>query len=64
MSTPIHVRNYDCQAFAEDDGRMRVLGRLVDTKPQGLALSDGEPLTIHDMVVEVWVTLPYGFILN
>ena len=58
MSTPIHVRNYDCRAFAEDDGRMRVRGRLVDTKPQGLALSDGEPLTIHDMVVDLWVTMP------
>ena len=37
---------------------MRVRGRLVDTKPQGLALSDGEPLTIHDMVVDLWVTMP------
>jgi hypothetical protein len=58
MSTPIHVRNYDCEAFAEDDGRMRVRGRLVDTKPQGLGLADGEPLVIHEMVVELIVSLP------
>lgn len=58
MSTPIHVRNYDCQAFAEDDGRMRVVGRLVDTKPQGLTRADGSPLVIHDMVIELFVAMP------
>jgi hypothetical protein len=58
MSIPIHVRNYHCEAFAEDDGRMRVRGRLVDDKRQGLGLADGEPLTIHDMVVELYVTMP------
>ena len=34
---------------------MRLVGRLVDTKPQGLGLADGEPLVIHDMVVELIV---------
>lgn len=63
MSTPIHVRNYDCQAFAEDDGRMRVKGRLVDTKPHGLARADGSPLTIHDMVIELFVAMP-GFVID
>ena len=53
MSTPIHTRSYDCQAFAEDDGRLRVTGRLVDTKEQGLGLIDGEPLEIHNMVIEL-----------
>ncbi len=52
------MRNYDCQAFAEDDGRMRVRGQLVDTKPLGLGVADGEPLVIHDMVVELYVTMP------
>lgn len=55
MSIPIHTRNYHCEAFAEDDGRLRVLGRLVDTKEQGLGLIDGEPLEIHNMVIELFV---------
>jgi len=52
------VRTYDCEAFAEDDGRMRVRGRLTDNKPQGLGLADGEPLTIHEMVVDLYVSMP------
>ncbi len=63
MSTPIHVRQYQCEAFAEDDGRLRVRGRLTDDKPQGLGLADGEPLTIHDMVVELYLTMP-GFVID
>ncbi len=58
MSTPIHQRSYDCEAFAEDDGRLRVRGRLVDNKPQGLGLADGEPLVIHDMVIDLIVSIP------
>ncbi len=55
QSISIHQRSYETEAFAEDDGTMRVVGRLVDTKPQGLGLVDGEPLVIHDMVVEMIV---------
>lgn len=58
MSTPIHKRTYDCEAFDEGDGRMRVRGRLVDDKPNGLCLADGEPLVIHDMVVDLLVRVP------
>lgn len=55
MSRPIsiHQRSYETEAFDEGDGTMRVVGRLVDTKPHGLGLADGEPLVIHDMVVEM-----------
>ena len=56
--TRIHTRCYDCEAFAEDDGRMRVRGRLTDTKPLGLSRSDGNPLTIHDMIVDLYVAMP------
>ena len=52
---PIHRRSYDTEAFDEGDGRMRVRGRLVDTKPQGLGLADGQPLVIHDMEVDLVV---------
>jgi hypothetical protein len=57
MSRPIsiHQRNYETEAFDEGDGTMRVVGRLVDTKPHGLGLADGEPLVIHDMVIEMVV---------
>lgn len=58
VSTPIHTRSYDCAAFDEGDGRMRVRGRLVDNKPHGLGLADGEPLVIHDMVVDLIVAVP------
>lgn len=37
---------------------MRVRGRLVDNKPHGLCLADGEPMVIHDMVVDLIVTVP------
>ena len=57
MSSPIsiHQRSYDTEAFDEGDGTMRLVGRLVDTKPQGLGIADGEPLVIHDMIVELVV---------
>ncbi len=58
VSVPIHQRSYDCEAFDEGDGRMRVRGRLVDNKPHGLSLADGEPLVIHDMVVDLIVSVP------
>jgi len=53
MGTPIsiHQRSYETEAFDEGDGTMRIVGRLIDTKPHGLGLADGEPLVIHDMVV-------------
>lgn len=34
---------------------MRIHGRLVDTKPLGLCLADGTPLTIHDMAIDLFV---------
>lgn len=65
MSTPIpiHQRRYETEAFDEGDGTMRVVGRLVDTKPHGLALADGEPLVIHDMTIEM-VLAPEGFVIQ
>lgn len=57
MSTPIsiHQRNYTTEAFDEGDGIMRVVGRLVDTKPSGLGNGDGKPLVIHDMEVAIFL---------
>jgi hypothetical protein len=57
MSTPIsiHQRSYETEAFDEGDATMRIVGRLIDTKPHGLGLADGEPLVIHDMVIKMIV---------
>lgn len=57
VSTPIsiHQRNYETEAFDEGDGTMRIVGRLVDTKPAGLGLADGDPIVIHDMTIELIV---------
>lgn len=62
-SIPIHQRTYETEAFAEDDGTMRIVGRLIDTKPQGLGTPDGEPIVIHDMTVELVVD-PDGFVIR
>ena len=60
MSTPlnIHNRTYRTEAFAEDDGRLRVAGRLTDIKPIGLGPEDGEPLVVHDLSIELFIELP------
>jgi len=58
MSQPIHQRSYDCEAFDEGEGRMRVRGHLTDTKPLGLGRADGEPLVIHEMTIDLFVAVP------
>lgn len=65
MSTPIsiHQRQYETEAFDEGDGTMRVVGRLVDTKPAGLGLADGEPIVIHDMTITMIVAAD-GFVIT
>ena len=55
---PIHQRNYITEAFDEGDVRMRVSGRLVDNKPQGLCLEDGSDLVIHDMSIDLLIDPP------
>lgn len=55
---PIHRRSYDCEAFEDGPDRMRVRGHLTDTKPLGLGLADGNPMVIHDMTIELVVTVP------
>lgn len=54
----IHNRTYQTEAFAEDDGRLRVVGRLTDVKPIGLGPEDGEPLVVHDMTLELLIEIP------
>ena len=54
----IHNRTYQTEAFAEEDGRLRVVGQLTDVKPIGLGPADGEPLVVHDMTLELLVEVP------
>lgn len=55
MSTLIHRRTYDCEAFTEGDDTLRVRGHLVDSKPHGLCLADGRRLVIHEMTIDLIV---------
>jgi hypothetical protein len=57
MSIPIHQRSYHCEAFDEGDGSIRIRGHLNDTKPLGLGPGDGQPLVIHDMSIELLVSV-------
>ncbi|MDH4146083.1 MAG: DUF2889 domain-containing protein [Acidimicrobiia bacterium] len=54
----IHNRTYATEAFADDDGRLRLVGRLTDVKPIGLGPDDGEPLVVHDMSLTLVIELP------
>lgn len=56
---PLHTRTYDVQTFLEGTNRMIVVGTVRDTKPPGLYVNDDpDSLDIHEMRVEMAVTLP------
>jgi len=56
---PLHHRVYDIRSFRVDEGRLRIRGQVVDTKPAGMYVRrDPEPLDVHDMVVELFVSWP------
>ncbi len=58
MPTLIHRRVYDCEAFTEGADALRVRGHLTDTKPHGLCLADGRRLVIHEMTIDLVVSIP------
>jgi hypothetical protein len=58
MSILIHRRTYECEAFTEGDDAIRVRGHLTDTKPHGLCLADGRRLVIHEMTIDLIVSVP------
>ena len=56
---PVHNRTYGVQSYRIDGQRMRLRGRVTDTKPAGLYVpNDDEPLDVHDMVVDLVVSYP------
>lgn len=55
----LHTRTYDVKAFRIDANTMRLRGRVTDVKPPGLYVeADPEPLTAHDMVVDLIIAYP------
>lgn len=52
---PIHQRDYEVVVYDIGDGKMLLRGRLEDFRTQGLIEGDPEPITIHEMVVEMVV---------
>ena len=55
----LHTRSYEVRAYKESEGRLRIRGKVHDTKPAGLYFAqDDEPLSIHEMVVDIVVHFP------
>jgi hypothetical protein len=55
----IHSRSYDIATYRIDANTMHLEGRIRDDKPAGLFVrGDEEPLTVHDMTVNLRVAFP------
>jgi ATP-dependent Clp protease adapter protein ClpS len=55
----LHHRTYDVASYRESDTRIRLRGTVRDVKPAGVYIAqDPDPMTIHQMVVDVVVELP------
>jgi hypothetical protein len=55
----LHTRNYDVASYRESDTLLRIRGKVQDVKPAGLYIEgDPDPMTIHQMVVDLVVELP------
>lgn len=55
LPEPIHRRDYEVLVFDLGNGFMLLRGRLDDVRTQGLITGDPNPLTIHEMTVEMLV---------
>jgi hypothetical protein len=56
-SRRIHQRDYHVEGFEESDNTLRVVGRVHDQRPFGIISGDSQPLTVHDMTVELVVDI-------
>lgn len=55
----VHTRSYDVTSYLEGEDRLHLRGRVHDVKPPGLVIEDDpDPLSIHEMIVELVVALP------
>ena len=61
----VHSRSYDIGSYRIDAQTLRVVGRIQDQKPPGLFVpGDSEPLTVHDMTVNLTLSFPAMEILS
>ncbi len=55
----LHTRTYEVRSYRQSETEFRLRGRVTDVKPPGNFIADDpEPMTIHDMVVDVVVQMP------
>ena len=55
----LHNRSYDVESWLEDDDHFRLIGRMQDVKVHGFTfIPDDDPITMHDMVVELVIEAP------
>lgn len=55
----VHERSYVVRAYRKDDDTLLLRGALRDQKPAGLYVPDDtEPLTVHHMIVDMYVRVP------
>lgn len=55
----VHHRTYDVRAYREADDTLRIRGIVQDEKPAGMYIEDDpEPLSIHQMVVDLVIAYP------
>ena len=58
LGDPIHVRDYRVKVYRKPPKEMRLIGEVVDTKPDGLTRDDPDPLDLHRMTLVVDVRIP------
>ena len=55
----LHERTYDVRSYRQSGTEIRIRGRVRDVKPPGTFLPDDpQPMTIHDMVLDLVVRMP------
>jgi hypothetical protein len=55
----VHERSYVVRAYRKDDETLLLRGALRDQKPAGLYVPDDtEPLTVHHMIVDMYIRVP------
>ena len=55
----LHHRTYDVRSYKQSATELRIRGRVTDVKPPGNFIAgDPDPMTIHDMIVDLVVEMP------
>ena len=54
----LHNRAYEIASYLEDASHIRIVGFLKDSRPEFLPGIDDDPMTMHDMQVDLVVEMP------